>query len=55
MYITRYLFEYSPFADNPDIQHGTPVGIQIVGRKFNEEKLIEIAELFEEALKDLGE
>lgn len=40
---------------NPDIQHGTPVGIQIVGRRFNEEKLIEIAELFEEALKDLSE
>jgi Asp-tRNA(Asn)/Glu-tRNA(Gln) amidotransferase A subunit family amidase len=39
-------------VDNPEIQHGTPVGIQIVGRRFQEEKLIKIAELFENALRD---
>lgn len=43
------------YIDNPDIQHGTPVGIQIVGRRFQEEKLIAIAELFEDALRDLKE
>jgi amidase len=38
-------------SDDPEIHDGTPVGIQIVGRRFQEEKLIAIAELFEQGLK----
>ena len=38
------------FPDDPNISRGTPVGFQVVGRRFQEEKMIAIAELFEKAL-----
>lgn len=31
--------------DDPNIYHGGPVGVQIVARKFEEEKVIAIAEV----------
>jgi amidase len=37
-------------VDDPGLQHGTPIGVQLVGRRFQEEKMIAIAEMFEKAL-----
>jgi len=51
--------DYTPLGDidkvihdeyDPNISRGTPVGFQVVGRRFQEEKMIAIAELFEKAL-----
>ena len=39
-------------SDDPKIVDGTPVGLQFVGRRLQEEKMIAIAELFEKALPD---
>ncbi|KAL4875895.1 amidase [Aspergillus karnatakaensis] len=36
---------------NPQVQHGTPVGLQLVGRRFQEEKMLALAEMFEEAFE----
>ena len=36
--------------DDPSISEGTPIGFQFVGRRFQEEKMIAIAELFGDAL-----
>ncbi|OBT64939.1 hypothetical protein VE03_05616 [Pseudogymnoascus sp. 23342-1-I1] len=36
---------------DPELHHGTPVGVQIVGRRLQEEKMIGIAEMFESALR----
>lgn len=30
-------------ADDPDIYHGAPVGVQLMGRKFDEERTLGIA------------
>ena len=35
--------------DDPEVQHGTPTGLQFVGRRFQEEKMIALAEMFEKA------
>lgn len=35
---------------DPELVHGTPVGLQLVGRRFQEEKMIGIAEMVERAL-----
>ncbi|KAH8809188.1 amidase signature domain-containing protein, partial [Xylogone sp. PMI_703] len=35
---------------DPHLQHGTPIGLQLVGRRFQEEKMIALAEMFEKAL-----
>jgi Asp-tRNA(Asn)/Glu-tRNA(Gln) amidotransferase A subunit family amidase len=37
--------------DDPQLQQGTPVAVQLVGRRFQEEKMIALLEMFEEALK----
>lgn len=36
--------------DDPELAHGTPIGFQFVGRRLQEEKMIAIAELVEQAL-----
>ncbi|KAK4203467.1 Acetamidase [Triangularia verruculosa] len=38
-------------AYDPEIFYGAPVGVQIVGRKFEEEKVLGIAEVVDEVLK----
>ncbi|KAH8898409.1 amidase [Thozetella sp. PMI_491] len=51
--------DYAPLNDldkaiweeyDPMLHEGTPVGLQIVGRRFEEEKMIGLAEMLEEAL-----
>ena len=37
-------------SDDPKIAEGTPIGVQFIGRRFQEEKMIAIAEMFEKAL-----
>lgn len=37
-------------TDDPEIYHGAPVGVQIVARKFEEEKVLGIAKLVHAAL-----
>lgn len=37
-------------VDDPELEHGTPVGMQLVGRRFQEEKIICLVELISEAL-----
>jgi Asp-tRNA(Asn)/Glu-tRNA(Gln) amidotransferase A subunit family amidase len=36
--------------DDPEVQDGTPVGLQLVGRRFQEEKMLGLVEMFEKAL-----
>lgn len=36
--------------DNPKLHHGSPVGIQLLGRRYSEEKLITLAEYIMEIL-----
>lgn len=42
--------------DDPEVYHGAPVGLQIVGRKFEEEKVLAVAKIvcaaLEKATKD---
>jgi Asp-tRNA(Asn)/Glu-tRNA(Gln) amidotransferase A subunit family amidase len=35
------------FADDPEVFHGMPVGLQIVGRRFEDEKIVAILKHFE--------
>ena len=37
--------------DDPDVYHGAPVGLQLVARKWEEEKLCAIAKIVDTALK----
>ena len=41
-------------TDDPDVYHGAPVGIQIVGRKYEEEKIWAIAKIVERILEREG-
>lgn len=38
-----------------DAMHGLPVGVQLVGRRYEEEKVIEVMKLVERLLLDQGE
>nr|KMM65355.1 glutamyl-tRNA(Gln) amidotransferase subunit A [Coccidioides posadasii RMSCC 3488] len=55
--------DYSPFNEvdghvhssyDPELYHGTPVGLQLVGRRYQEEKLIVLAEYIGETLRKAG-
>lgn len=37
---------------NPDFYHGAPVSLQMVGRRLEEEKVLEMVEMVVEALKN---
>ncbi len=39
---------------NPDEMHGLPIGVQIVGKRLEEEKVLEGMKLFEGLLKSNG-
>ncbi len=47
------LISYPPFPriDDPDVYDGAPVGVQIVARKHEEEKVWAIAKIIDAALK----
>ena len=36
---------------NPDLYHGAPVSLQLVGKRLQEEKVLEMVEVVSEALK----
>ena len=38
-------------VDDPEVYHGGPVGLQLVGRRLREEDVLEMAEILESALK----
>lgn len=38
-------------SDDPEIYDGAHVGVQLVGRRFQEEKMIAITQVLSEALK----
>lgn len=40
-------------SDDPDIYHGGPVGVQLVARKFEEEKIWAIAKIVAAALEKM--
>lgn len=37
--------------DDPEIYHGAPIGLQLFGRRLEEEKIITIAEYLSEKVK----
>ena len=37
--------------DDPELYHGGPVALQLVGRRLREEDVLEMAEILETALK----
>lgn len=37
-------------VDDPELQHGTPVGLQLVGRRLEEEKILGLVGMISEAL-----
>ena len=39
-----------PILDDPEAYHGAPVAVQIVGRRFTEERIMAIAEEIERLL-----
>lgn len=49
-----YLYPIKLTIDNPQIYHGAPVGVQIVGRKHEEEKVWAIASIVEKILQEAG-
>ncbi len=40
-------------SDDPDVYHGGPVGVQVVARKFEEEKILAIAAIVNAALEKM--
>lgn len=40
--------------DDPEVYHGGPVGVQIVARKFEEEKVWAVAKIIHTALEKAG-
>lgn len=40
------------FADDPEVYDGAPVGVQLVARKFEEEKILAIAKIVVAVLEE---
>lgn len=40
------------YLDDPELYHGAPIGVQLVARKFEEEKILAIAEIVTAALQE---
>jgi Asp-tRNA(Asn)/Glu-tRNA(Gln) amidotransferase A subunit family amidase len=38
--------------DDPEVSNGSPVGVQLLGRRFEEEKILTLAEYIHAQLKD---
>lgn len=48
-------FVANPDIDDADTYNGAPVGVQLVGRRLQEEKMLTIAEYIgEEIVRDVG-
>lgn len=47
------LFDTFAFLDDSDVYDGGPVGIQLVGRKFEEEKVLAVAKIVTAALEKM--
>lgn len=45
------LLIYALFADDPQLFHGLPVGLQLIGRTLEEEGVIAMTEVVDRALK----
>ena len=41
--------------DDPELFHGLPIGLQLVGRTLEEEAVIAMTEIVDRALKDFRE
>jgi amidase len=48
------LYKGSEPVYNPDVQHGLPVGVQIVGRLWEDEKVVEMMKVVDKALGERG-
>ena len=49
--VHKFLFtKFTVYTDDPEIYDGAPVGLQIVGRKFEEEKIWAIGKIVHEIL-----
>lgn len=42
------------WVDDPEIYHGQPVNVQIIGRRFQEEKVLAITEYVDGLIKEHG-
>ena len=42
-------------SDDPELFHGLPIGLQLVGRTLEEEAVIAMTEIVDRALKDFRE
>lgn len=38
------MMQNSPYSDDPDAFHGLPISLQLVGRRFEDEKLLALLE-----------
>ena len=47
----REVFGVRLTVDDPEVYHGGPVALQLVGRRLREEDVLEMAEILETALK----
>ena len=45
LYSVIAIYRLILFVDDPDIYDGAPVGVQLVARKFEEEKILAIAKI----------
>lgn len=43
--------DHEGFIDEPELFHGLPVGLQLIGRTWEEEGVIAMAEIVDDALK----
>jgi amidase len=48
--LRRYTYADSCPIDDAEVYDGAPVAVQIVGRRFEEEKILVLAEVLDEAL-----
>ena len=54
--IIDLLFRFvSSLSDDPELFHGLPIGLQLVGRTLEEEAVIAMTEIVDRALKDFKE
>jgi amidase len=51
--IARETDQIPVLIDDPEIYHGAPVAVQLVGRRFQEEKMLALAEYIGDLLSQL--
>ena len=50
IWLTEY-FSITFFSDDPEIYQGAPISLQLVGRRYEDEKVIEALEYITEQIK----